>query len=166
MTPKKGYGYQLGPMTLFWQHKIWPNFICTGDMSSYTFAKLPVHALINELKKVPKKVLHYHSPMIWGILKHVDLTEIGLQLNDPIDWFKLRLNQPKRFYCSISKINSTGLAGVLNRLHCWLASSPGDRTFHQSFWWKGFCHIYLVSHWHVTHEHYGGMQRRLSIFQN
>ena len=38
--------------------EIWPTFIYRGEVPGYTFAKLPVCALINDLKKFdPKKVI-------------------------------------------------------------------------------------------------------------
>ena len=38
--------------------EIWPTFIYRGEVPGYTFAKLPVHALITDLKKFdPKKVI-------------------------------------------------------------------------------------------------------------
>ena len=49
---KKTYGHQLGPMTHFLTTpKIWPTFIYRGEVPAHTFAKLPVCALINDLKK-------------------------------------------------------------------------------------------------------------------
>ena len=65
---KKTYGHQLGPMTHFLTTpKIWPTFIYRGEVPAHTFAKLPVHALITDLKKIdPKKVISvktYHLAM-------------------------------------------------------------------------------------------------------
>ena len=43
--------------------KIWPTFIYRGKVPAYTFAKLPVHALITDLKKFdPKKVISVKTP--------------------------------------------------------------------------------------------------------
>ena len=81
----------------FWQHKIWPNFIDMGHRASNTFAKLPVFALINDLKKKFRKKLYVTIPQwseaFWN-MSHLrsgwNRAKCGLQLNDPIDWFKLR----------------------------------------------------------------------------
>ena len=70
--------------------------------ASNTFAKLPVLALINDLKKKFRKKLYVTIPQ-WSEafrnMSHLrsgwNRAKCGLQLNDPIDWFKLRLNQPK-----------------------------------------------------------------------
>ena len=51
----KSYGHQLGPMTHFHEPKIWPSFIFLRVRPLHTFAKLPVHALINVLKKLDPK---------------------------------------------------------------------------------------------------------------
>ena len=48
--------------------KIWPPFICRGEVPSNTFAKLPVHVLINDLKKLdPKSSLQLktHHLVMW-----------------------------------------------------------------------------------------------------
>ena len=43
--------------------KIWPTFIYRGKVPAHTFAKLPVHALITDLKKFdPKKVISVKTP--------------------------------------------------------------------------------------------------------
>ena len=43
--------------------KIWPTFIYRGEVSAHTFAKLPVCALITDLKKFdPKKVISVKTP--------------------------------------------------------------------------------------------------------
>ena len=43
--------------------KIWPTFICRGEVHSNTFAKLPVHVLIHDLKKLdPKKFITAQNP--------------------------------------------------------------------------------------------------------
>ena len=43
--------------------KIWPTFIYRGEVPAHTFAKLPVHALITDLKKFdPKKVISVKTP--------------------------------------------------------------------------------------------------------
>ena len=56
---KKGcYGHQLGPMTHFLtRQKFDPLLYFLGLQLSYTFAKLPVHALIND----PKKKCYRHQ---------------------------------------------------------------------------------------------------------
>ena len=47
----------------FDNHKIWPTFIYRGDVPVDTFAKLPVCALITDLKKFdPKKVISVETP--------------------------------------------------------------------------------------------------------
>ena len=47
----------------FDNHKIWPTFIYRGDMPAHTFAKLPVCALITDLKRFdPKKVISVKTP--------------------------------------------------------------------------------------------------------
>ena len=48
--------------------KIWPTFIYRGEMPAHTFAKLPVRALITDLKKFdPKKVISVktHHLAMW-----------------------------------------------------------------------------------------------------
>ena len=48
--------------------KIWPTFIYRGEVPAHTFAKLPVHALITDLKKFdPKKVISVktHHLAMW-----------------------------------------------------------------------------------------------------
>ena len=75
-----------------------------GHRAWHTFAKLPVLALINDLKKKFWKKLYVTIPQ-WSEafrnMSHLrsgwNRAKCGLQLNDPIDCFKLRLNQPKRF---------------------------------------------------------------------
>ena len=43
--------------------KIWPTFIYRWEVAAHTFAKLPVHALITDLKKFdPKKVISVKTP--------------------------------------------------------------------------------------------------------
>ena len=43
--------------------KIWPTFIYRGEVPAHTFAKLPVRALITDLKKFdPKKVISVKTP--------------------------------------------------------------------------------------------------------
>ena len=48
--------------------KIWPTFICRGEVPAHTFAKLPVHALIND----PQKNWYRHQlqPMIHLFTNH------------------------------------------------------------------------------------------------
>ena len=73
-----------------------------GHRAWHTFAKLPVLALINDLKKKLRKKLYVTIPQ-WSEafrnMSHLrsgwNRAKCGLQLNDPIDCFKLRLNQPK-----------------------------------------------------------------------
>ena len=45
--------------------KISPTFICRGEVPSNTFAKLPVHVLINDPKNWTRKV-HNLKPIIWS----------------------------------------------------------------------------------------------------
>ena len=73
-----------------------------GHRAWHTFAKLPVCALINDLKKKFRKKLYVTIPQ-WSEafrnMSHLrsgwNRAKCGLQLNDPIGWSKLRLNQPK-----------------------------------------------------------------------
>ena len=83
--------------------KIWPTFIYRGEVPSHTFAKLPVHALINDPKKMFRKKLYVTIPQWFETFPNMsDLwpgrnrAKCGLQLNDPIDWLKLRLSQPTK----------------------------------------------------------------------
>ena len=82
--------------------KIWPTFIYRGEVPPDTFAKLPVCALINDPKKLFQKKVYVTIPQWFETFPNMsDLrsglnrAKCGLALNDPIDWFKLRLNQPK-----------------------------------------------------------------------
>ena len=82
--------------------EIWPTFIYRGEVPADTFAKLPVRVLINDPKKCSKKKVYVTIPQWFETFPNVsDLwsgrnrAKCGLVLNDPIDWFKLRLNQPK-----------------------------------------------------------------------
>ena len=82
--------------------KIWPTFIYRGEVPAHTFAKLPVRALINDPKKLFQKKVYVTIPQWFETFANMsDLrsgrnrAKCGLVLNDPIDWFKLRLNQPK-----------------------------------------------------------------------
>ena len=62
----------------------------------------PDRVLINDPKKLFRKKLYVTIPQ-WSetfpsmsdIWSDHNSAKFGLQLNDPIDWFKLRLNQPK-----------------------------------------------------------------------
>ena len=81
--------------------EIWPTFIYRGEVPAHTFAKLPVHALINDPKKLFQKKVYVTIPQWFETFPNMsDLrsgrnrAKCGLVLNDPIDWFKLRLNQP------------------------------------------------------------------------
>ena len=81
--------------------KIWPTFIYRGEVPAHTFAKLPVRALINDPKKLFQKKVYVTIPQWFETFPNMsDLqsgrnrAKCGLVLNDPIDWFKLRLNQP------------------------------------------------------------------------
>ena len=81
--------------------KIWPTFIYRGEVPAHTFAKLPVCALINDPKKLFQKKVYVTIPQWFETFSNMsDLrsgrnrAKCGLVLNDPIDWFKLRLNQP------------------------------------------------------------------------
>ena len=67
-----------------------------------TFAKLPVRALINDPKILFQKKVYVTIPQWFETFPNMsDLrsglnrAKCGLALKDPIDWFKLRLNQPK-----------------------------------------------------------------------
>ena len=82
--------------------EIWPTFIYRGEVPADTFAKLPVRALINDPKKLFQKKVYVTIPQWFETFPNVsDLrsgqnrAKCGLALNYPIDWFKLRLNQPK-----------------------------------------------------------------------
>ena len=82
--------------------EIWPTFIYRGEVPGYTFAKFPVRVLINDPKKLFQKKVYVTIPQWFETFPNVsDLrsgrnrAKCGLVLNDPIDWFKLRLNQPK-----------------------------------------------------------------------
>ena len=81
--------------------EIWPTFIYRGEVPAHTFAKLPVCALINDPKKMFQKKVYVTIPQWFETFPNMsDLrsgrnrAKCGLALNDPIDWFKLRLNQP------------------------------------------------------------------------
>ena len=83
--------------------KIWPTFIYRGEVPSHTFAKLPVCVLINDPKKMFRKKLYVTIPQWFETFPNMsDLwpgrnrAKCGLQLNNPIDWLKLRLSQPKK----------------------------------------------------------------------
>ena len=124
MTYKKTtYGHQLGPMTYFLTtSEIWPTFIYRGEVPAHTFAKLPVRALINDPKKLFQKNVYVTIPQWFETFPNMsDLrsgrnrAKCGLVLNDPIDWFKLRLNQPKMIPHSLSWSNSKTWPGVT----CW-----------------------------------------------
>ena len=81
--------------------EIWPTFIYRGEVPAHTFAKLPVRALINDPKKLFQKKVYVTIPQ-WSetfpnmsdLRSGLNRAKCGLALNDPIDWFKLRLNQP------------------------------------------------------------------------
>ena len=82
--------------------EIWPTFIYRGEVPADTFAKLPVCALINDPKKLFQKKVYVTIPQWFETFPNVsdirsgrNRAKCGLVLNDPIDWFKLRLNQPK-----------------------------------------------------------------------
>ena len=82
--------------------EIWPTFIYRGEVPAHTFAKLPVHALINDPKKLFQKKVYVTIPQWFETFPNMshlrsgqNRAKCGLVLNDPIDWFKLRLNQPK-----------------------------------------------------------------------
>ena len=85
--------------------KIWPTFIYRGEVPAHTFAKLPVRALINDPKKLFQKKVYVTIPQWFETFPNMsDLrsgrnrAKCGLVLNDPIDWFKLRLNQPTNYW--------------------------------------------------------------------
>ena len=84
--------------------KIWPTFIYRGEVPAHTFAKLPLRALINDLKKLFQKKVYVTIPQWFETFPNMsnlrsgrNRAKCGLVLNDPIDWFKLRLNQRTRF---------------------------------------------------------------------
>ena len=83
--------------------KIWPTFIYRGEVPAHTFAKLPVCALINDPKNLFQEKVYVTIPQWFETFPNMsDLrsgrnrAKCGLVLNDPIDWFKLRLNQPTK----------------------------------------------------------------------
>ena len=91
--------------------EIWPTFIYRGEAPAHTFAKLPVCALINDPKKLFQKKVYVTIPQWFETFPNVsnlwsgrNRAKCGLVLNDPIDWFKLRLNQPKKTDVVIEKI--------------------------------------------------------------
>ena len=101
--------------------KIWPTFIYRGEVPAHTFAKLPVRALINDPKKLfPKKVYvtipqwSETFPNVSDLWSGRNRAKCGLVLNDPIDWFKLRLNQPKKCPEGASKVHIHD-SGITNR---------------------------------------------------
>ena len=111
--------------------KIWPTFIYRGEVSAHTFAKLPVHALINDPKKLFQKKVYVTIPQWFETFPNMsDLwsgrnrAKCGLLLNDPIDWFKLRLNQPKNKQVWI-------VCGWGNRLPCSLLNKRGRQVSHK-----------------------------------
>ena len=59
--------------------KIWPTFIYREEVSSNTFAKLPVHVLINDPKKMFRKKLYITISQWFETFpnKTFDLAEIG-----------------------------------------------------------------------------------------
>ena len=69
MTHKKKWWASTSAHDPFLEHlKIWPTFIYRGQVPSYTFAKLPVHVLINDLKKLDRKSslqLKTHHLVMW-----------------------------------------------------------------------------------------------------
>ena len=85
--------------------KIWPTFIYRGEVPAHTFAKLPVRTLINDPKKLFQKKVYVTIPQWFETFPNMsnlrsgqNRAKCGLVLNDPIDWFKLRLNQPKKLW--------------------------------------------------------------------
>ena len=93
--------------SFFDNSEIWPTFIYRGEVPAHAFAKLPVHALINDPKKLFQKKVYVTIPQWFETFPNMsDLrsgwnrAKCGLVLNDPIDWFKLRLNQPKTHFSS------------------------------------------------------------------
>ena len=93
--------------------EIWPTFIYRGEVPAHTFAKLLVCALINDPKKLFQKKVYVTIPQWFETFSNMsDLrsgrnrAKCGLVLNDPIDWFKLRLNQPtKTIIIPVSLLN-------------------------------------------------------------
>ena len=45
--------------------EIWPTFIYRGEVAAHTFAKLPVHALINDPKKTDTEINYNPCPIFW-----------------------------------------------------------------------------------------------------
>ena len=87
--------------------EIWPTFIYRGEVPAHTFAKLPVRALINDPKKLFQKKVYVTIPQWFETFPNMshlrsgrNRAKCGLVLNDPIDWFKLHLNQPKKLWAS------------------------------------------------------------------
>ena len=85
--------------------EIWPTFIYRGEVPAHTFAKLPVRALINDPKKLFQKKVYVTIPQWFETFPNMshlrsgrNRAKCGIVLNDPIDWFKLRLNQPKKHF--------------------------------------------------------------------
>ena len=111
--------------------KIWPTFIYRGEVPSNTFAKLPVHALINDPQEMFWKKLYVTIPQWFETFPNMsnlwpgrNRAKCGLQLNDPIDWLKLRLSQPKiRPLLWIAKISDPPwtLSSLSNRWQCRLS---------------------------------------------
>ena len=119
--------------------KIWPTFIYRGEVPAHTFAKLPVCALINDPKKMFQKKVYVTIPQWFETFPEMsDLSsdrnsaKCGLQLNDPIDWFKLRLNQPKNnfvlLFLTYSCLHLHNSWGKWNRK--WLILSSDKHFWH------------------------------------
>ena len=101
---KKTYGHQLGPMTHFLTTPKFDLLLYIGEKCLRTHLQSFLCALINDPKKLFQKKVYVTIPQwfetfpnmsdLWSGLNRA---KCGLALNDPIDWFKLRLNQPKRY---------------------------------------------------------------------
>ena len=91
-----------------------------GHRAWHTFAKLPVCALINDLKKKFWKKLYVTIPQWFEAFRNMshlpsgwNRAKCGLQLNDPIGWSKLRLNQP---FCESKKFGDKSTLLMTYRL--------------------------------------------------
>ena len=100
--------------------------------------------LINDPKKLFRKKLYVTIPQ-WSetfpsmsdLSSGHNSTKCGLQLNDPIDWFKLCLNQPKINNSANTQWNQfkfgESLDAIRGYLHTkpWVIPSSGCRVIHQ-----------------------------------
>ena len=113
--------------------EIWPTFIYRGEVPAHTFAKLPVLALINDPKKLFQKKVYVTIPQWFETFPNVshlrsgrNRAKCGLVLNDPIDWFKLRLNQPKNHvHFQFDKFHMNSLTRIICNYQSNTAMDPG-----------------------------------------